>query len=151
MKPAKNGRKSHSPSHPKKAHSVHHGHSPFFLVWELVTGACVMFVMLSFFVVPSLHLEEEALHEIHRWELTAEIILIVEVSLLLLVARNKIHFIRTKWATILAVLPFGGGFQFIKVAKIGWHAFEKTKLGHYFAHPIRSSKRWAHAKLGLRI
>ncbi len=110
-----------------------------------------MFVLLVFLVVPLLHLEEEALHEIHRWELAAEIILIVEVSLLLLVARNKIHFIRTKWVTILAVLPFGGGFRLIKVIKLAWHAFEKTKLGHFFQHPIRSAKRWTRAKLGLRV
>jgi hypothetical protein len=151
MKPVKKGKKPHSRTHPKKGHSPHHGHSPFFLLWELVTGACMMFVILAFFVVPSLHLEEEALHEIHKWELAAEIILVVEVSLLLIVARNKLHFIRTKWATILAVLPFGGGFRVVQLAKIGWHAFEKTRLGHFLKHPIRTSKRWAHQKLGLRI
>jgi len=151
MKTAKKGKKGHSSTHAKKSHPSHHGHSPFFLIWELVTGACVMFVLLSYFVVPLLHLEEHTIHEIHKWELAAEVILVVEVSLLLIIARSKIHFIKTKWATILAVLPFGGGFRAVQVTKIGWHAFEKTRVGHFLKHPIQTSRRWAHAKLGLRV
>lgn len=110
-----------------------------------------MFVGLSILVLPSFPLSEHTVHEIHKWEWAAELILITEVTLLLLVARNKIHFIKTKWTTILAVVPFGGGLQFVKVAKIGWHAIEKTRVGHFFRHPIKNSRRWVHLKLGLRI
>ncbi len=110
-----------------------------------------MFVGLVIIVVPSLHLEEAALHEIERWTVTAEYILIVEVALLLLVARNKVHFIKTKWATILAVLPLGASFRMVRIGKVGWHAFEKTHAGHFLRHPIRNSRRWVHVKLGLRI
>ncbi len=131
------------------SHSHTRSHSPFFVLWELATLACVVIIAESFLVVPSLHLEEETLHQIEQVVQAAEIILIAEVLLLILIAQNKIHFVKKNWPSILAVLPFGGGF--LKTLKIGWHAFEKTRIGQFFAHPIRTSKRWIHINLGLRL
>lgn len=111
---------------------------------------CVMIVGIGILVVPSLHLEELAHHNVELAVEGAEVVLICEVALLLLVARNKIHYIKHNWMTILAVTPLGGSLRFIKVIKLGWHALEKTKLGHFVHHPIRYTKQWLHRKIGLR-
>lgn len=130
---------------------AHHGHSPFFLLWELLTLACVFVVAGEIILTTYFHPNEDAHHLLELAALGAEIILISEVVLLLIIARNKIHFIKTKWLTILAVLPFGGGFRIVQTIKLGWHAFEKTKLGEFLHHPIVTSKRWMHRNLGLRV
>jgi hypothetical protein len=128
-----------------------HAHSPFFFAWELTTLTCVAFVGIIFLFVPSLHLNEAQHREVEQWVIAAEIILIAEVTLLLFVARNKFHFIKRNWLTILAVIPLGGGFRIVQALKVGWHAFEKTKLGHFLTHPLNDIRRWMKEKLGLRV
>mgnify|MGYP001605314324 FL=1 len=111
-----------------------------------------MFIVAGEIIIATYFHPNPATH--HLLELVAlgaEVILITEVSLLLIVARNKIHFIKTKWLTILAVLPFGGGFRILQTVKLGWHAFEKTRLGEFLHHPLKGTKRWVHRNLGLRV
>ena len=130
---------------------MHRPHSPFFILWELATLTCVIIVAADFLIVPTLELSEEILHRVELVVESSEIILVVEVALLLLVARDKIRYVRKNWPTILAALPVGGGFRFLRALKIIWHAFEKTKIGKFFSHPIRTSRRWVHINLGLRV
>ena len=141
----------HAPSpHAPGSHApAHHGHSPFFILWELVGLACVMFLAMTFTYEIFFHPEKETLALIHLADIAAEIILITEVLLIFLVARNKIHFIKTKWMTILSVVPFGNAFRAVRLVKLGWHAFEKTRVGQFIEHPIRSTKKWL--RKGLKI
>ncbi|MEK6902071.1 MAG: hypothetical protein AABX02_00590, partial [archaeon] len=132
-------------------HPSHHGHSPFFLMWELLTLACVFIVAGEIIFTTYFHPTQQQHHLLELAALGAEVILITEVALLLIIARDKISFIKSKWLTILAVLPFGGGFRIIQTFKLGWHAFEKTRLGEFLHHPLKGTKRWVHKNLGLRV
>lgn len=120
-------------------------------MWELITIACVMLVGEAFLFVPLFHVSETAHHQIESAVQAAEFILIVEVALLILIARDKIKYIRKNWITVLAALPFGGSLRFVSGLKIAWHAFEKTRMGEFLHHPIQSTRRWVHMKLGLRV
>lgn len=140
--------------HASKSHGHaggHKTHSPFFLLWELITLACVVFVAEAIIYTYFFHPGELLHHELERWEFSAEIILIAEVVLLVVVARDKIRFVLKNWPTILAVLPFGGGMRAVQVLKIVWHAFEKTRVAKFLQHPIRTTRRWVHINLGLRV
>ncbi len=140
-----------SPAHAPTSSGAHAKHSPFFLVWEMITLACVFFVAFYFLGHSYFHVGEETEHV---WELAvegAEAILVAEVVLLILVARNKINFLKKNWVTVLAVLPLGGSFRAVNALKLGWHAFEKTRVGSFLHHPIKSTKRWVHRNLGLRV
>lgn len=135
-----------------KPHSNgHHGHSPFFIIWEMVGLACVFFLAMTFTLEIFFHPDKATLELIHLADIAAEVILIAEVLLIFLVARNKLHFIKTKWMTVLAVVPFGNAFRFIRLIKLGWHAFEKTRVGQFIEHPIRSTKKWLRRKLNLHF
>lgn len=136
--------KKKSPRQPSKEDRV--PRSPFFIVWEIITLACVFFVAEAYLGHPYIHVDEETEHLLEIAVESAEVILISEMILLILVARNKIHFIKKNCLNILAVVPFGGG----TLLKVGWHAFEKTKLGHFLKHPLTYSRRWFRLKLGLR-
>ena len=140
----------HQPSKKKPAHvhskKGHSSHSPFFVLWELITLACVFFVAEAYLGHPYIHVDEQTEHVLEVAVESAEVILISEMLLLILVARNKIHFIQKNWLNILAVVPFGGG----TLLKVAWHAFEKTKVGHFLKHPFLYSRRWFRIKLGLR-
>lgn len=131
----------HVPPRPK--------HSPFFMVWELITLACVFFIAITFFGSPYIHVDKQTEHLLEIAIEGAETILIAEVVLLILIARNKINYIKKNWINILAVLPFGSGFRAVKVVKLGWHAFEKTRMGHFLKHPIRYTREWVRRKMGL--
>ena len=111
--------------------------------------ACVCFLAMTFALEIFFHPGKETLELIHLADIAAEVILIAEVVLIFLVARNKMHFIRTKWMTILSVVPIGNAFRFIRILKLGWHAFEKTRVGQFIEHPIRSTKRWLKRKIAL--
>lgn len=143
----------HASKHPATgSHApAHHGHSPFFILWELVGLACVMFLAMTFTYEIFFHPEKETLALIHLADIAAEIILITEVLLIFLVARNKIHFIKTKWMTILSVVPFGNAFRAVRLLKLGWHAFEKTRVGQFIEHPIRTTKKWLRRKMHLHF
>ncbi len=129
---------------------AHQTHSPFFIIWEIIGLGCVFFLTLSFLYTQFFNVEERALHLIELADVAAEIILIAEVLLIFLVARNKIHFIKTKWATILAVTPIGGAFRAVRVVKLVWHGLEKTKLAQFLEHPIRGTKKWIRKRLQIR-
>ncbi|MFH0969953.1 MAG: hypothetical protein V1776_00620 [Candidatus Diapherotrites archaeon] len=134
-----------TPAHAGNAHSRH---SPFFILWEFLTLACVVFLGLTFLDHTFFHwVKNVALEE--RWVVAAEIILIAEVALLLLVARNKINFVKRNWPTIFAVIPFGSGFRVIHALKVIIHAAEKTKIGHLLRHPIAETRRWVRKNIGL--
>ncbi len=140
------------PPHADATHSSgHRKHSPMFLVWELITLACVFFVAFTFFGHPYIHVDEKTVHLLEVATEGAEVILIAEAVLLLLMARNKIYYIQKNWMSLAAVLPFGGSFRVIKIVKLAWHAFEKTRIGHFFKHPIIYTRRWFRIKLGLPI
>ena len=137
-----------SPAH---AHTTaHHTHSPMFYAWELITLSCVFFVAEAFFGHPFIHVDTETEHILELAVEGAEVILIAEVALLLIVARDKVSHIKRNWCNILAVAPVGGSLRIVTIIKITWHAFEKTRLGHFFKHPIQYSRRWIRVKLGLR-
>ncbi|QQR92145.1 MAG: hypothetical protein IPJ89_03210 [Candidatus Iainarchaeum archaeon] len=145
-------RKGESKEAHAKSHSwAHHRHSPFFVIWEMVGLACVLFLAMTFALEIFFHPGKATLELIHLADIAAEVILITEVLLIFLVARNKIHFIKTKWMTILSVVPFGNAFRFVRLIKLGWHAFEKTRVGQFIEHPIRSTKRWLRRKLHLHF
>ncbi len=144
----KNGKSVHE----KAVHeNKHRTHSPFFVLWELITLACVFFVAEAFFGHPYIHVDEQTEHLLEIAVEGAEIILIAEAALLLLVARNKIHYVKKNWLSILAVAPVGGSFRIITILKLGWHAFEKTRVGHFFKHPIMYTRKWFRVKLGLPV
>lgn len=147
-------KKSVKKTHSKKAHAqphVHRPHSPFFILWELITLACVFFVAEAFFGHPYIHVDEKTEHILELAVHGAETILIAEVFLLILIARDKIKFIQKNWLTIAAVAPVGGGFRVVTIAKLGWHAFEKTRVGIFFKHPIQYTRRWVRMKMGLPV
>ncbi len=121
-----------------------------FYAWELVTLACVIFVAEAHFGHPFIHVDKETEHILELAVEGAEVILIAEVALLLIVARDKITHIRRNWLSILAAAPVGGSIRGITVLKIAWHAFEKTRMGHFLKHPIQYTRRWIRVKLGLR-
>jgi lipid-A-disaccharide synthase-like uncharacterized protein len=137
-----------SASNPAPTHP-HQTHSPFFILWEMIGLACVVFLSLTFILGLFFHIEEKTHQLIELADIAAEIILIAEVLLIFFVARNKIHFIRTKWMTILSVIPIGNAFRVIRIFKLGWHDFEKTRVGRFIEHPIRSIKRWLKRKVAL--
>lgn len=147
-------KKSAKSSHEKNSHTqahAHRKHSPFFLLWELITLACVFFVAEAFFGHPYIHVDEKTEHILELAVEGAEVILIAEVLLLILIARDKLKYVQKNWLTIAAVAPVGGGFRIITIAKLGWHAFEKTRVGHFFKHPITFMRRWFRMKLGLPV
>ena len=120
-----------------------------FYAWEIITLACVFFVAEAYFGHPYIHVDEKTEHILELAVEGAEIILIAEVLLLLLVARDKISHVKKNWLSILAVAPVGGSFRIVTIFKIAWHAFEKTRLGHFLKHPIRYTREWVRRKLGL--
>ncbi|MEK6821476.1 MAG: hypothetical protein AABY11_03710 [archaeon] len=131
-------------------HVKHHSHSPFVLIWEIITLASAIFIGISFLDSTYFHFVQN--HDLlHQWVLSAEIILVAEITLLFLVARKKFYFIEKNWPTILAVLPFGSGFRVIQALKVGWHAAEKTRVIQFLKQPAHSVKNWLHRKLYLRI
>ncbi len=150
-RPAKKLQDPHPGGNASATHSAqpHQTHSPFFILWEMVGLACVLFLSFTFILVMFFHVDEQTHHLIELADIAAEIILIAEVLLIFLVARNKMHFIRTKWITILSVIPLGNAFRVIRILKLGWHAFEKTRVGQFIEHPIRSTKRWLKRKIAL--
>jgi hypothetical protein len=127
----------------------HPGHSPIFYVWEVITLACVIFVAEAYFGHPYIHVDEQTEHLLEVAVEGAEIILISEVVLLILIARNKINYIKRNWLSIATVLPLGGNIGAVKVLKLVWHTFEKTRVGHFLKHPIRYTREWIRRKLGL--
>ncbi len=134
----------------KEAHSTHVKHSPFFLLWELITLACVFFVAEAFLGHPYIQVDEKTEHLLEAAVQGAEVILIADVALLILIARDKVHFVKNNWLNIIAVLPMGGSLRVIKALKLGWHAFEKTKIGHFLEHPLQDTRIWFRKNLGLR-
>lgn len=140
----------HRPAPQKQAHprskKDYSSRSPFFVAWEIITLACVFFVAESYLGHPYIRVDEQTKHVLEIAVESAEVILISEVLLLILVAQNKIHFIKKNWLNILAVIPLGGG----TLLKVAWHAFEKTKLARFLKHPLLYSRRWFRIKLGLR-
>ena len=136
----------------KSVHSAPHvKHSPFFYLWELITLACVVFVAEAWIGHPFIHVDEKTEHLLELAVHGAEAILIADVALLILIARNKVHYVNKNWLNIAAVLPFGGSLRVIQGLKVGWHAFEKTKAGHFLEHPLEDSRRWFRKNLGLRV
>lgn len=120
-----------------------------FYAWEVITLACVFFVAEAYFGHPYIHVDERTEHILELAVEGAEVILIAEVLLLLLVARDKISHLKRNWLNIIAVAPVGGGARAVTLFKIIWHAFEKTRMGHFLKHPIQYTKKWVRKKLGL--